>query len=182
MNPKTSSPATTPMSLYQRVGKYYLILTGCLYLLTGIIGLVGNGFFAVDMWDAYLVIPPFPILIILQKCSSFPNCSIHGFAYNSSLEPLKDNFLSFTIIVIVLGALAIWAAFAAAKKNRVGQAVWAALACAAFLAALGNVAADKATYGLYPYSGPVSMESVFRVCLSVSYAIGVALVSVKREA
>ena len=170
-------PETRPLTF--RAAKAYLLLTACLYLLTGILGLFGNGWgFASFLWFSNVVIRPFPAIAILQHCAGFSHCSIYGFSYISSFEPLGPNFLFFTLTVIVVSLLAIWASVAAARGDRRAQLLWMVLAVVSVISALGNVGADLADWGGPTYRGSVTAKSILYVSLSLTYVVAVALVLV----
>jgi hypothetical protein len=144
-------------------------LTGCLYLLGGILGLFGNGaIFATGMWGTFLI-APFPLFVLMTRCLKSSRWTIHGFLYHSSLQPLDHNFLWFTLTVILVSSLAIWVAAATAKNSLFARAIWVALVLISLMSARGQIAADLAGWGVPPFVGTVSIRSVFCVCLSHIY-------------
>lgn len=184
--PRTSARATI---ILRRLGRAYLILTGFLYLFAGLIGLFpSSDFVGSIIWDSRLIIKPFPVFPLLVHWVSAASFSIHGFLYNSTLEPNMGQFQAFSLVVVVLSLVAMWSAFAMKQRNRTASIVWLVLIVSSFFAAMANVAADLADWGVYPYAGDdVSRRSIVYIRLSISYLLayilaGMGLAPVKRPA
>ena len=97
-------------------------------------------------------------------------------------------FQAFSLVVVVLSLVAMWSAFAMKQRNRTASIVWLVLIVSSFFAAMANVAADLADWGVYPYAGDdVSRRSIVYIRLSISYLLayilaGMGLAPVKRPA
>jgi hypothetical protein len=158
--------------LYRRLAISYLVLTGLIYSVAGILGsdLIGS-----RMWQTCLV-SPYPAISLLRfgiPTSRYDNR--WGFIAVTP-DPNGDNYSLFSAMVLALGLLAIIAAIAMAWRKRAAYRIWLVLLGFFTLSTIGYVVAGVVGWGM--------KEAKLAAGLTLSYLVAflVARVHVDSDA
>ena len=141
-----------------RFGAAYLVFVGVSYFVAGILGLMPH-WDLIEAWIWSLLISPYLLV-------SFFDQLIHRFPYTASRAPyhtmpVDEHHLLFSAAVVVVGIIAVVAAFAMAKSHRIAYRVWLVLLGLSFVSLVGYLIVGFVSWG--------PKETIVPLCWEASY-------------
>jgi len=153
---------------YRRWAIGYLVFSGLIYLLVGLLGQAQNwSLIVADAW--YHLINPGPLLAVLGGL-------IHPFSFDIYrldywiFPPSQSGETGLSIFAILVGSIAVAAGFAMGRNKTFGYLAWLVLVVLSALAALGYVVAQFGKWGMPQYLGPNDpTTTIVSLVLAASY-------------
>ncbi|MCU1240037.1 MAG: hypothetical protein JWO71_763 [Candidatus Acidoferrum typicum] len=148
---------SSEIALPRRLAISYLVFTGFVYLVAGVLGLVPNGdLIEASAWNS-LISPYLLISFFDQWVHDFPS-TIARAPYETL--PMSKHHL-FSAVVVILSTVAILAAFGMAKAYRVAYSAWLVLLGLLTVGLVGYVIVAFVSWGL--------KDAIIPLCWEASY-------------